>query len=104
VRDGRQLEKISVDDLVPGARRGVLSQSLGGTPSYVPVDAHLSMQDGNPGNGYIICSDGLTDMVPLDGMEACLSGDIGATVSKLLEAALAAGGADNITVLYVRTA
>jgi len=56
-----------------------------------------------PGDVYLLCSDGLTDMVEDDDIEAILlaEGSNEARAKKLVDAALEAGGHDNITVLLV---
>jgi len=51
----------------------------------------------------LVCSDGLTDEVPDSRIEAELKAepDPQAAADRLVEAALAAGGSDNVTVLVV---
>ena len=52
------------------------------------------------GDILLICSDGLCDMVPDEGIEAALSED--ATASDLLCLACDAGGADNVSIILAR--
>jgi serine/threonine protein phosphatase PrpC len=54
------------------------------------------------GRRYLICSDGLTDMVDLDRMEACMNPSDDTTVTRLYEAAMQAGGQDNVSIILVR--
>lgn len=56
---------------------------------------------------YIVCSDGLSDMVADDDIEAIINRTLGPkttstdTVRELVEAAKKAGGKDNISILLV---
>ena len=52
------------------------------------------------GDTILICSDGLTDMVPEETIEAALDG--GSNASELLRMACAAGGVDNISIILGR--
>lgn len=52
------------------------------------------------GDLLLICSDGLCDMVPDEGIEAALAAD--ATASDLCRLACDAGGADNISIILAR--
>ena len=54
------------------------------------------------GDIYLLCSDGLTDMIDDDEIEGILAGgasDLEGACRRLIEAAMDAGGHDNITVL-----
>jgi serine/threonine protein phosphatase PrpC len=80
----------------------VLMQALGGSLRPLQIGPHLRREILAPNSRYLICSDGLTDMVEQDTMEACLNDDDELTVMNLLERALASGGEDNISLLIVR--
>jgi PPM family protein phosphatase len=57
-----------------------------------------------PDSALLLCSDGLTDLVPSDSIHAIvkrLAGDPQAIVHALVTAANDAGGKDNVTVVYV---
>jgi type VI secretion system protein ImpM len=55
-----------------------------------------------PGDRFLLCSDGLTRMVPEDQIEMWLEkADIRASVEGLIKATLDAGAPDNVTVLIV---
>ena len=72
-----------------------------GTESGIDVD--LAVEERNAGDLWLICSDGLHGMVKDDKMEAILSVNTPEAAAKLLmDAALAAGGRDNISVVLVR--
>ena len=52
---------------------------------------------------YLLCTDGLTDMLGLDGMEETLgSGTPDLIVNALFDGAMEAGGRDNITIVYLQ--
>jgi serine/threonine protein phosphatase PrpC len=100
---GAFLAKLSTDDVSLCIKPGALTQALGGAPDYLAVAPHVREEKDYNGRSYLICSDGLTDMVPLDDMEGLISDDPKETVSKLLEAALANGGRDNVSILFIRS-
>ncbi len=63
--------------------------------------------DFEPDAAVLLCSDGLSDMVPSATMASAVrrhAGDPAAVVKALIDAANAAGGKDNITVVYVEGA
>jgi serine/threonine protein phosphatase PrpC len=85
----------------PGVERDgpvhVLSQALGG--QHVP-SVHLDRLPTEPGLRFVLCSDGLTDVVD-DGQIGHLcqqGGDDVMLVTILIDAALRAGAPDNVTV------
>lgn len=82
--------------------RSVLTQSLGdhGRP-VTPDVSHLMLQDEDC---VLVCSDGLTDMVPDAAIAVVLGGGAAAqpTCQTLVDLALAAGGKDNVTVAVAR--
>ncbi len=81
------------------SRRHVLTQSVG---FHGPVEPDTTTRILEPGDLFILCSDGLTD--PLD--DDSIAGIIANTAfellaDKLTEEALKAGGEDNVTVMVV---
>jgi protein phosphatase len=56
------------------------------------------------GDVYLVCSDGLTGMVPDDELEEVLAGagDLAHLAQQLVDRANAAGGTDNVTVVLGR--
>lgn len=66
------------------------------------IDVDLAAEERKPGDLWLICSDGLHGMVPDSKMEAILQVNLPESAAKLLlEAALAAGGRDNISVVLL---
>jgi serine/threonine protein phosphatase PrpC len=107
--EGGYLGQSSVDDSPGGARTdgegpvtSIVTQTLGGGP---PVHPHVGVDpDGRTGR-WLVCSDGLTDLVRLGDLEAILlaaDGDDPLAARRLWEAAMAAGGTDNISLALVR--
>jgi serine/threonine protein phosphatase PrpC len=57
-----------------------------------------------PDSSLLLCSDGLTDLVPLDDIKSIIelhAGDPRAVVERLIQAANSAGGKDNVSVIFV---
>ncbi|MDC0770959.1 PP2C family protein-serine/threonine phosphatase [Streptomyces sp. HD] len=103
---GDGLRQVSVDDNPPhppGRTTSLVTQCLGGSPTYRAIHPHVTSETPTPGERYLICSDGLTDPVPTDVLERILDEhDDGRAAFELWKAAIDAGGPDNITVAVVR--
>jgi protein phosphatase len=86
---------------ITGAGADHLSRAVGIWPA-VPIDIILGKPQ--PGDLYIICSDGLTKMVDDQGIAEVLShpGVPQELVDRLVDAANAKGGKDNISVIAIR--
>lgn len=80
--------------------RHVLSQCLGREDLQRIDIQELEVQ---PGDRLLICSDGLTEEVPDEKIQTALANleSCQATAQELIDAAKAAGGSDNITVVIV---
>ena len=66
------------------------------------IDVDLAVEERKAGDLWLICSDGLHGMVKESAMEAILAVNTAEAAAKLLmDAALAAGGRDNISVVIV---
>jgi protein phosphatase len=82
--------------------RHVLTRALGSSGGEVEVEIqHLRLADGDR---LLLCTDGLTEMVPDDRIEEILRGvELSEDASSaLVDAALEAGGRDNVTVVLAR--
>jgi len=80
--------------------RNVVLRSVDGDPADRGVD--LVPVEARTGDRFLLCSDGLTDMVPDDRIAALLDGGpAAATADALLQAALGAGGRDNVTCVVL---
>ena len=99
-RDGR-LSQVSDDDYlyVEGDKKPPLSQCLGIPQTEMLIEPHLYEFDYRIGDRWILCSDGLTDMVPAE----CTYGIInkeGVAVD-LADEALRRGGKDNVSIITI---
>ncbi|MBN1137930.1 MAG: serine/threonine-protein phosphatase [Anaerolineae bacterium] len=97
--------KIKPDELYTHPHRNVLYRCLGLKPG-LEVD-HLAPLELRPGDGLLLCSDGLWDMVyPADRLAALVAagGDPPAICRRLVDAANQAGGEDNVTVIWAHLA
>lgn len=80
-----------------------LSQSLGIPPNELVIEPYLARSPYNDGDIYLICSDGLTDMVSVDEItEVVTSTPIEEAITQLLDKALANGGRDNTTIILCK--
>lgn len=79
----------------------ILVQAIG----YSGVNPDVTVTPRNEGDIFLLCSDGLTDLISREGIEGILTecGDaLDLAAEMLVAAANQAGGRDNITVLIVR--
>ncbi len=85
-------------------RKPSLTQCLGIAPEEMAIHPYIHEDDLKEGDQYLICSDGLTDMVPKEEIMEILQDNLtpGECVEKLQERALEQGGKDNITVILCR--
>jgi serine/threonine protein phosphatase PrpC len=80
----------------------ILTRALGTEPN---VDADTYGASYEPGDMFLLCSDGLSGMVTDEELEEILSkpgSDLQGIADALIDAANAAGGMDNITAIVVR--
>jgi protein phosphatase len=84
-------------------QRNVIYRTIG-DKSMVEVDVNMVTLE--PGNKILLCSDGLWEMVEDDYIYKCVQESVSpmAACEKLIAAANAAGGDDNITVIIVEAA
>ncbi len=90
---------ISAEEAVHHRWRHVITSTVGGESAKVRIDVHrLHLQ---PGDAVLLCSDGLTEMQTGDQIAAILQAATDPTTAcgALIDAANAAGGKDNITVV-----
>lgn len=85
-------------------RKPPLTQNLGIPEDEILIEPYVAVGKYNVGDVYLLCSDGLTDMVTVSRIEEILSTLQGrAAAELLLQEALQNGGKDNVTfiLLYV---
>jgi serine/threonine protein phosphatase PrpC len=79
---------------------GYITQALGLDRLVAPDVVHVDLA---PGDRLLLCTDGLTNMVDDEGIALLLGhGDVRQATDALVEAALANGGIDNVTVIVVQ--
>ena len=94
------LRQLSVDDVPAGGPAGGrITQALGGADAFVEVEPHVGSESTRAGRRYLLCSDGLTDALPLEAIERALPDDDRGLVDTLLDRALAAGAPDNVSIV-----
>jgi len=97
---------LSFDDVafrvaISGASKAGLTQALGGAQQFVEIDPHIGMEPLADGWRYLICSDGLTDVVTTLAIEEMISNADETTVQMLLDATLARGAPDNVSIIMI---
>jgi serine/threonine protein phosphatase PrpC len=88
--------QITVDDVPEGVSDGTITQSLGGSLIFTPVAPHMGEQ---VPSRWLLCSDGLTDMVGHEGIERAMEAGDEHAVRLLFAQAMDAGGVDNISII-----
>ncbi len=99
------LVQISVDHTAPYNYGGKppLSQNLGIPPEEMRIEPYVAQGQYNNGDIFLICSDGLTDMVSEEDIIAILKEySLDRAIAKLLNAALENGGRDNVTIILCK--
>ena len=93
--------EITEEEIAAFAHRNVVTRSLG---SKEELDPTVLVEPLEPGDLYLICSDGLWGSVPDAKMKEIIRSttDIEAACQLLIDAANEAGGPDNITAVIVR--
>jgi PPM family protein phosphatase len=96
--------KLSPEEAEIHPQRSVITRAVGTEPD---VDVDTFSVEGAAGDLFLICSDGLTDMVDeatiLDALESNRQ-DLKAAAKALVNAANKGGGEDNITVVFFELA
>lgn len=84
-------------------QRNVIRQAVGVADPSEPLEPDIETFPLQAGDLYLLCSDGLTDMVDDAEIEAVLRDELPTRAAwRLVDRALANGGRDNITVVLVR--
>lgn len=99
------LSQISEDHVAATVfgRKAPLSQHLGIPPTELLIEPYLAQGIYQDNDIYLICSDGLTDMVTTEEMSEVLANtSADEIVNTLLKKALLNGGRDNITIILCK--
>ena len=92
--------EITADEARIHPNRSVITRALGSDPAMYADHFQLNIDEGDR---LILCSDGLSSMIPDSEIEniAAKSSTAQMCTDNLVDAALAAGGADNVSVVVV---
>ena len=84
-------------------RKPGLTAHLGMGPTEIFPNPYIINETIMPGDRYLICSDGITDMVSHADIQMIISGSrTGKSVKSLLKLALDQGGLDNATMVLIK--
>lgn len=100
-----RLSQISEDHLgfAPFGQKPPLLQYLGIPPEEMHIVPSYTVLPYHVGNRYLICSDGLTDMLSNQSLTQCIAQtSLEKAALQMLSEALDAGGKDNITLLLLQ--
>lgn len=90
---------ISAEQARRHPRATVITRAIGATAT---IELSYRSEDLAAEDTFLICSDGLTDLVDEDEIEQVLGGDIDDAASQLIRRALIQGGHDNVSLVIVR--
>jgi PPM family protein phosphatase len=101
VEEQVRLGRMTPREALHSPLKNVITRALG-TQSQVTPD--IFELEAEPGDLFLLCSDGLTRELPDNTIETLLNGEmpLEALAAQLVEAAKKAGGHDNITCMLVR--
>jgi serine/threonine protein phosphatase PrpC len=102
-RAGR-LEQLSIDDVPPGPRSGIITQTLGGSFAFLPIAPRIGEHDLLLPSRWLLASDGVTDMLDDAEIERAMAASDEDALRAMFAAAMQAGGADNISIVLVSAA
>lgn len=101
------LEQLTTDHTlgamgIQGPSANKLSRAVG---VFDEVEVDLNVDEPHSGDYYLLCSDGLSKMVPEDDIASIIRGtgnDLDAAVRQLITTANERGGKDNVSVILIR--
>ena len=100
-----QLSKDHVEkNMTPQGKKAPLTQHLGIDPEEYMIEPHIAKGELKRDDQYLLCSDGLTDMLTNLEIDQIMSEAFSAEecVQNLVDAALEKGGKDNVTAIVCR--
>lgn len=100
---GNELKQISTDDkpqiVSSSNQRGMITQALGGGARYRAIYPHVSSCEMKVGQKFIICSDGVTDVVTDKELSQFLRH--GFNIESLVHLVLQRGAPDNFSIVEI---
>lgn len=102
-----QISQDHVETFPPGMRtrrKPRLTQHLGIYPDEMALEPHIVSSDLRRGDIYLLCSDGLSDMLSDSEIDNCLRShaSVRQSVAHLIKSALTKGGRDNVTAIVIQ--
>lgn len=101
LHEAGKLSQVSIDDVVEG---DLLTQCLGGAPSQGRLKPHITRRPLPPRMAILLCSDGLTGMLTDSQIALVLADYPSDPAGALVSAALAVGGHDNVSAIFIAPA
>jgi protein phosphatase len=103
VEEQVRLGRMSPHEALRSPLRNVITRALGTQSSVTPDCFQFEAEAGDQ---FLLCSDGLTKELADDAIQELLSGDmpLEERANRLIEAAIKAGGRDNVTCILVQAA
>ena len=94
---------ITAEEVKHHTLKNVVTRAIG---TRDPLEVNVQQQTLRAGDCYLLCCDGLSDLVPNQQIHQLIGSgqDLESSCQALVEAANEAGGEDNITVVLVRVA
>jgi len=102
LRDQIEMGLISAKEASQSHNRSLVTRALGVEDRVAP---HVADESAQPGDVFLLCSDGLNDLVEDDDIElivSSLSGNLPLAATHLVQAAKDNGGYDNVSVVLAR--
>lgn len=98
-----KITQLSVDHAMMVGQRRVLTQHLGIPVQEMILEPHESTCECSEGDVFVLCSDGLTDMLDEKAiLETVVGNDFVNVGQVLLDTAMEKGGKDNITIVMCK--
>ena len=99
----RSLREALIGEVIPQSKKFRLTQYIGMPPEEIQIEPYLAEGTLQSGDYYLICSDGISDMVDDEQIPKVIETEENpsAITNKLIALAMEAGGKDNATVICV---
>jgi protein phosphatase len=102
VEEYLRMGKITQEEAKNFPQKNIILRALG---QQKVVEVEINVYQPQPGDIFLLCSDGLSGMISDEAMESILqkqSGNLEAATKKLIDTANANGGIDNVTVILTQ--
>lgn len=93
---------ITSEEAVYHPKKNTILESLGGDLNKRKIEVKYKEIKIKENDTFIICSDGLTDMLNIDEMESCLKENIMLSITDFFIDAMKKGGTDNISIIIIK--